>query len=224
MGYYIDLEGISIDEYREILKSAELLPRRMILKENIDDVFDIIKTQKIKNVDELRTALKSKKKLKDFSKQTGIPEDYLTILIREVNSYRQRPNKIKEFPGVPEDVVLSLENLGITNTLQLYAKILTPQSRKELSSQTGISKNEIIRLATLTDLSRIRWVNHTFAYVLFEAGYDTAEKVAAADYRELYEKVKRLNDEREIYKGHIGQHDMKLCVEAARDVSFEIEY
>jgi hypothetical protein len=224
MGYYIDLEGISIDEYKEILKSADLLPSRMILKENIDDVFDAIKTQKIKNVDELRTALRSKKKLQDFSKQTGISEDYLTILIREVNSYRQRPNKIKDFPGVPEDVVLSLESLGIKNTLQLFAKILTRKSRKELSDQIGIGQIEILRLAKLTDLSRIRWVNHTFAYVLLEAGYDSAEKVADADYRELYEKVKKLNEEREIYKGHIGQHDMKLCVEAARDVSFEIEY
>ena len=120
--------------------------------------------------------------------------------------------------------MLSLENLGIKNTLQLYARILTPQNRKELSDQTGISEIEILRLAKLTDLSRIRWVNHTFAYVLFEAGYDTAEKVANADYGELYETVKKVNEEREIYKGHIGQHDMKLCVEAAKDVSFETEY
>lgn len=32
MGYYIDLENMSIDNYNEILKSADLLPSRMILK------------------------------------------------------------------------------------------------------------------------------------------------------------------------------------------------
>ncbi|MCK4732829.1 MAG: hypothetical protein KAT65_10280, partial [Methanophagales archaeon] len=69
-----------------------------------------------------------------------------------------------------------------------------------------------------------RWVNHTFAYVLLEAKYDTVEKVANADYKELYETIKQLNDERELYKGHIGLHDMKLCVEAAKDVSLDIEY
>jgi hypothetical protein len=67
-------------------------------------------------------------------------------------------------------------------------------------------------------------VNHTFAYVLLEAGYDTAEKVADADYQELYEKVKKLNEEREIYKGPIGVHDMKLCVDAAKDLTLDIEY
>ncbi len=47
-----------------------------------------------------------------------------------------------------------------------------------MSKQIGISENELLRLAKLTDLSRIRWVNHAFAYVLFEAKYDTVEKAA----------------------------------------------
>jgi hypothetical protein len=34
----------------------------------------------------------------------------------------------------------------------------------------------------------------------------------------------QLNKEREIYKGNIGTHDMKLCVEAAKYLDFEIEY
>ena len=67
-------------------------------------------------------------------------------------------------------------------------------------------------------------MNHTFAYVLLEAGYDSAEKVADADHQELFEKVKKLNEEREIYKGHIGVHDMKLCVEVAQTLSFDIQY
>lgn len=133
MGYYIDLQSISLDEYKEILRSADLLPSRMVLKENIDAIFDIINTQKIETVDELQKALKTKNKLQDFSKQSGIPENYLGILIREVNGYRYRPNKIKDFPGISENVILKLENLGLKNTLQLFDKILTPQSRNELS-------------------------------------------------------------------------------------------
>ncbi len=224
MGYYIDLINISIGKYRNILKSSDLLPSRLILKDDIDGVFNIIKKQQIKNVDELQNALKNKNKVQNFSKKSGIPEDYLKILIREIKSYRQKPNNIKDFPGIAENVILQLKIFGIINTLQIFDKILTPQSRNEISNQTGINENEILKLAKLTDLSRIRWVNHTFAYVLLEAGYDTAEKVADADYKELYEKVKKLNEEREIYKAHIGLHDMNLCVEAAKDVSLEIEY
>ncbi|MCG8307034.1 MAG: DUF4332 domain-containing protein [Cytophagales bacterium] len=96
--------------------------------------------------------------------------------------------------------------------------------RSELSNKTGVSKIELMKLTKLTDLSRIRWVNHTFAYVLLEAGYDTAEKVANADPQVLYETVKQLNKEREIYNAHIGVRDMKMCIDAANGLDFEIEY
>ena len=224
MGYYIDLKIISIDEYKEILKASDLLPSRLILKDNIDSNFDLIKNQKVQNVDELLNMLKNKKKLQDFSRQSGLHDDYLTLLIREIKSYRQNPNKIKDFPGITDDTVLKLENIGIKNTLQLFDKILTSKSRKEISKQTGIDEHEILKITKLTDLSRIRWVNHTFAYVLLEANYDIVEKVANADCNELYETVKQLNEERKLYKAHIGLHDMKLCVEAAKDVSLDIEY
>lgn len=224
MGYYIDLEKISIDKYRGILKSADLLPSRMILKENIDTNFDIIKNQNIRHVDELLKLLNNKKKLHDFSNQSDLNENYLTILIREIKSHRQKPNNIRDFQSITDDVILKFENIGIKNTLQLFNKVLTPKSRIEISKQYGIDKNEVLKLTKLTDLSRIRWVNHTFAYVLFEVKYDTVEKVANADFLELYDTIKQLNEERKIYKGHIGVHDMKLCVEAAKDVSLEIEY
>jgi hypothetical protein len=224
MGYYINLENISIDEYKEILKGADLLPSRMILKNDIDEKFAALKELQIENVEVLRKTLSNKSKLQAISKQTGITEEYLKILIREVRSYRQKPNRIQDFPGVSMSAVHELDKLGIRNTLQLFDFVLTPESRRAISKQTGINESEIIRLAQLTDLSRIRWVNHTFAYVLLEAGYDSSEKVAGADYKDLYERVCRLNEEREIYKGHIGLHDMKLCVEAAKDVSLDFEY
>ncbi len=224
MGYYIDLKSISIDKYKEILKASDLLPSRLILKDNIDSNFDLITNQKVQYVDELLNMLKNKKKLQDFSKQSGLNDDYLTILIREIKSYRQNPNRIKDFPSIADDVILKFENIGIKNTLQLFDKVLTSKSRLEISKQAGINENEVLKITKLTDLSRIRWVNHTFAYVLFEAEYDTVEKVANADYKDLYKTVKRLNEDRKIYKGHIGLHDMKLCVEAAKDVTLEIEY
>ena len=224
MGYYIDLKGISIDKYKEILKTAELIPSWKILESDIDKNLDIIKKSNIKNLDELLIALRDKDKVKEFSKQTGLQENYLAVLKRVVNGYRQKPNRIKDFTCVTEDTVIRLEKAGIKNTLKLYDLILTDEKREVLSNKTGINKDEIMKIAKLTDLSRIRWVNHTFAYVLFEAGYNTVEKVANADYRELYETVKQLNKERNIYNAHIGMRDMKMVVEAAKDLNFEIEY
>lgn len=224
MAYYINLENISIDNYKEKLKKSDLLKSRMILKDNIDSNFKLINNQNINSVDGLLIALKNKKKLQDFSIQSSISEEFLTILIREIKSFRQNPNRIKDFQCIPNQIVLRFEKIGIKNTFQLFDKILTEKSREELSTQTGIDKELILFLTKLTDLSRIRWVKHTFAYVLHEAGFDTAEKVAKADYNNLYETIKKLKQERELYKGHIGLNDMKLCVDAAKEVDLEIEY
>lgn len=224
MGYYIDLKSINIDKYKEILKSADLIPSRMILKENTDKNLNIIENQNIKNLDELQKTLKNKKKLPELAKQFGISEKFLEVLRVEINGYLQKPNRIKDFSCVDENIVHELEKLGIKNTLKLYAEVLNQTKRDELSVKTGIRKKDIIQLTKLTDLSRIRWVNHTFAYVLLEAGFDTAKKVANANYQEMYETIKQLNEERKIYNAHIGANDMKLCVEFAKSLDFEIEY
>ena len=82
----------------------------------------------------------------------------------------------------------------------------------------------ILHLAKLTDLSRIRWVNHTFAAILLAAGYENAAQVAKADPEQLHVDVKRVNEERGYFKGQIGLHDMVLTVNAAKDVAGEIEW
>ncbi|MEO9851385.1 MAG: DUF4332 domain-containing protein [Reichenbachiella sp.] len=224
MGYYIDLASISMDTYKKILKSADLIPSWMILKENINDNLDRIKNQNIRNLAELQVVLKDKEKLQQFAKQSDLSEGYLSVLRRVINGYQPKPNQIKNFPETSEEIVLKLKQVKIRNTRHLFDKVLTPQSRRLLSEQTGIDEKDVLRLTKLTDLSRIRWVNHTFAYVLYEAGYDTAEKMAGADPTELYETVKQLNAERKLYNAHIGVHDMKLCIEAAKGLSFDIEY
>lgn len=224
MGYYIDLERFSITECRKKLKSADLVPSRKVLQENIDEYFAAIAKYEIANVAELLTALKSKDKIKAFSKKSGVDENYLTVLVREIKSCQPKPNKLKDFLGVDEKTICRLEELGIRTTVHLYDRVLTIKDRKLLAESVDADEAEITRLAKLADLSRIRWVNHTFAYMLFEAGFDTVKKVAAADYEILYQKIKVLNEEKKIYKAHIGLHDMKLCVEAAKEVPLDIAY
>ena len=224
MGYYIDLTTISLGEYQKKLEESDLLPSRMVLKENLNERFDKLTDQGIKNVYELQQALKNKNKLQKFSTNSGLPEAYLTILVREVNSLHPKPNKLKDFPDVPEEVISKLEKVGIKNTLQLFDKVVTKKSRKDLEKQTGIDEKDILELTKLTDLSRIKWTGAVFARILFESGYDTVEKVSKADYKELYETLIQINRAKKYTKGKFGLNDIKLCVDAANNVPFEIEY
>lgn len=224
MGYYIDLKQICIDDYKQILKSANLIPSWMVLKENIEENLEIIKKEGIQNLAELKQALKSKDKLQEFSEHSGLPEDYLNVLRRVINGYHPKPNKIKDFPKTTKTTAGKLEKNGIKNSLQLFDKIKTAKSRSQLSEEMGIKEEEVLRLAILTDLSRIRWVNHTFAYVLYEAGYRSVEKIAKTNAQELYKNIKQLNSKTNFYKAHIGLNDMKMVIEAAKNLTLDIEY
>jgi hypothetical protein len=224
MGYYIDLERISIDNYREKLESAYLPPSRMMLKDKLDERFAYFKSIGIKNVKELIQVLRKKDKLAELAKVACLSEDYLTILLRELNSTLPKPNKINEFTGISPDTVTSLERIGITNTLHLFDRITDATKRKELAVRTGMGDAGIMELTKLTDLSRIKWVGVTFARLLYDLGIDTVKKVSEAEPVQLHARINQFNKDKSIYKGQIGLNDIRILVGAAKEVPLEIVY
>ena len=224
MGYYIDLVSISIESYKTKLESAYLPPSRMILKERLDERFDYFKSAGIDNLQELKQALKKKYVIAELSKIDCLSGDYLKILLRELNSIHPKPNKINEFEGIPSDTVSKLKKIGIKNTFQLFDKVKNANRRKELAVSTGIPYSEILELTKLTDLSRIKWVGATFARMLYDLGIDTVEKASRADYMDLHKRINKINKERNIYRGQIGLNDIKIFVNAAKEVPPDIEY
>lgn len=224
MGYYIDLESISIDQYKKKLESGYLPPSRMILKEKIDERLDYFKSIGINNVKELIRILKKKDKIEELSKLDNLSGDYLKILLRELNSTLPKPNKISEFSGISKEIPLKLAKIGIKNTKNLYDKVITKAGREELAKTTGINKTEVLELTKLTDLSRIKWVGVNFARMLYDLGFDTVEKASKADPVNLHKRVNEINKEKGIYKGHIGLNDIRIFVNAAKEVPQEVEY
>ena len=223
MGYYIDIEKITLDEYKKILDDAYMIPSRAMLKENIDGNIEKFKAMGIKNVSGLQQLLKNKAKISEVSKKTGLDEKYLNALRLELNAYVEKPTKISDFTCIPDETNQKLESAGIKTTLDAYEKMLKAKDREKLAKDIGISEDDILFVAKLSDLSRIRWVNHTFAYVLYEAGYDTVGKVAQADHEKLYEEVLQMNAERQLYKGNIGKNDMLLLVKLAKALPLDME-
>ncbi len=224
MGYYLDLKKISLDEYKSKLELAYLPPSRMILKENLSVRFDFLKNVGIRTVKELQTTLKQKSKFSELTKIDFFSEEYLKVLLREINSIQPKPNKIKDFAEISTAAVSKLEEIGIKDTSKLFEKVKNSQMRKELSQVTGISEKEIMYLTKLTDLSRIKWVSATFAKMLLQVGCDSVKNAADTNPEELYSKIKQINNEKNYFKGNIGLNDMRIFVLAAKEVPIEIEY
>lgn len=221
MSYYRDLKVISIESFKDILQSMEMIPSWMILKEHINQKMDSITQQGVSNLDELVTVLKTKKKVEAFSDISGIEVDYLTILRRMVNGYLPKPNKFSDSPLFSQDL---LNKLPYKTTKSLYGLIITEKQRKDLSLETDIAVDDILLLSKYTDVSRIRWVNHTFATVLILTGYDRVEIIAVSDYSTLYETIKSWNDKENYYKAVISKNDMKRLVTFSQTLDFDIQY
>ncbi len=224
MGYYTNLEKFSLDMYKEKLRKAYLPPSRMILKDKLDERFGFFKSMGIGNVKQLLQLLKQKKKHVELTRIECLSDDYLKVLLRELNSICPKPVKLADFPRVSKGTISKLEKSGLHNTAQLYDQITSSEKRKKLAYSLQIDENEILELAKLTDLSRIKWVGATAARMLYDVGIDTAEKISKADYYELHKKINQHNKEQNIYNGHIGVNDIKIMIDAAKEVPIEIEY
>lgn len=224
MGYYIELESITIGKFSERLKSGFLLPGMMVLKANIDENFAQLKGQGISNLAELLGAIKTKKKLEEFAGQSGLPVEYLTVLRREINGFHPKPIALAKFKDIKGETVERLGALGIKNSKDLFDWVLTPYAREELAAKVGIEYGELMSLTSLCDLARIRWVGPTFANFLLKAGFESVSDVASTPYEELYGILKKLNETDKIYKGKLSVGDMELCVKAAAELPADIEY
>ncbi len=224
MGYYIDLNQLALESYKTSLLSAYLPPSRMMLKEQLNERFGYFAKLGIMNVAELIQYLKKKENIAELSKVACFSEEYLVVLLRELNSIHPKPNKIEDFSGTSKDTVEKLKNIGVKNSEQLYNKALTVSDRLKLSESSGIDLNEIQRLTKLSDLSRIKYAGVTFAHVLYILGVDTAKKASQSNPDELYAAITQLNKEKNIYTGQIGINDIRIFVNAAKEVSLDIEY
>jgi hypothetical protein len=224
MGYYIDLGKITIEDYQMKLKSSYLPPGRMVLKEKLDERFGYFKQIGIKNIKELIQLLKKKEKFTELSKVNCLSGDYLTILLRELNSTLPKPNRIADFIWISKNTIDKLAKTGIINTEKFYDKVLTKNDRQKLADSSGIDYSEILELTKLTDLSRIKWVGVTYAQMLYHLGFDTVEKVSKADPIDLHARINQRIKEHNIFKGGIGINDVKILVETANDLPFDIEY
>jgi hypothetical protein len=216
--YQLDLEQITLAKFRTLLKKGRLLPSQRVLRERLDERFDVLKQQGITNIRRLQMALKAKKDVSACAKKTGIPEDFLTVLRREANSYNPKPRALKDFTAVDRTLVSKLGKMGITDTIQYLEKTGTKKDRAQLARTLGVDVKSIETLTRLADLTRLRYVNAAFATLLLNGGYDSVERVSKANPQKLYDDLVAINEGKKIFGGAIGLEDMGSCVLDAKEV------
>jgi len=221
--YFIDIEQFSLTQYKNILEKSELLPGRRILYEKTNERFDLLARHGIANLLMLVQALKTPDRIKQLAKDTGIPDDYLVILKREVNRLLPKPVSIADFPGVDQSIISKLNKKSIKNTLQLFEQCDTKKKRTALARDIDIPVSALEELTKLSDLSRIWGVGPIFCRIFYETGTDTIMKVANIDAKQLYDQLIDINETKKYTKAKFTVKDVALCIDIAHDLPKTIE-
>ncbi len=222
--YYIDLEKYPLNKFKQELTESDPIPSRKILKDQIDNRFKILESKGIKNLNDLQISLKTPKKAKEFAEKSGLPQDYILILRREVNSYLPKPVNLEKFPGIEKDTLSKLNSVGIKNTAHLFKIIKTHEDRIKLAAETRINPEEIMELTKLTDLSRVKWIGPIFARIFLDSGTDNVEKLSKTDAKTLYKKLVEINDKNKYTKSKFIENDVELCIKVSKMVPRAIYY
>jgi len=222
--YYMNLEKFSLNKFKQILKDEEVMPARQILKEEIEERFEVLTSMGIHHLKDLIDALNTKSKIEDFARRSGLSKEYLVILGREARSFKPKVVPLREMLGVDEEVVVKLESIGITHSRHLFNRGRTREERERLSATTGAPMEELLELVKLSDLARIRGLGGAFVRLFYEAGADTIETLSNWEPEKLSKAVVMLNKEREVTKWVPSLKDVKQYIEMANALAKVIEY
>lgn len=199
MKYNLDLDSLSVQGYKELLKKQNLLPGRRILLHDIDKNFALFEDHGIRTIFQLRKSLSTPQKIASFSAISGISEDYLIILKRETGSLEQKPVSIASFPGINASVISELNGIDIKTSKDYF------ENNQPTSDE----------LFCLCDLVRINGIGPVAAKAFYEAGYKSVSDIACADAAVMLAKISKANEIKHYYKAKLGFKDMQFCIDFA---------
>ena len=200
MGYTLPLEQITLADYQILLQQQTLLPGRRILLEQLEARFALLQNLGLANVAQLSAALSTPSKLSALAARTGIPEEYLTILRRELGSLTQRPVPLSDYPACDPAQIQALADSGI-------------RTSKEYWEQREYPADELFALC---DLVRINGVGAVAARAFCDAGFTSVSAVATASAADMLSRVSTVNAEKGYYKAKLGEKDMQFCIDSAK--------
>ncbi len=112
-------------------------------------------------------------------------------IVREMHIAKSRkPFKLKDFKDVDSDSIEKLSAVGIDTVEDMLEAGRTKAKRAKLSEKTGVSIDEIVELAKLSNLTRLGAVKSVRARLYHDSGFDTIEKISKVTGKELIRATK----------------------------------
>jgi hypothetical protein len=221
--YSTNLVEISLDEFREILLAAQLLPTQKVILNNLPNNIQKFKNEGLKNLQELQGFLKKKQNYPTIAEEIEIDKEMLVIFNRMVNSYIVKVLPLAELGIFTNEELNALAAAKIKNTEQYYEAIIIAEQRESVSAQIHIPLEKMEYALRIIDLLRINGVGVEYAKILYEIGIKSVADYNHTPSETILMSVKQLNAKKLVTKATLGISDIDYCRRFCEQLDCEIE-
>jgi nucleotidyltransferase/DNA polymerase involved in DNA repair len=131
---------------------------------------------------------------------------------------------ISEIEGLSAFAASKLKSLGIRTTDALLEAARNVRGRKALSSKTGISEQQLLEWANVSDYMRIPGVGKAKVNLMRAAGVTTVRELAHRNPARLAQNMKEVNTRRKLVRILPSEKSVEQLIAQARKLQPKITY
>jgi predicted RecB family nuclease len=131
---------------------------------------------------------------------------------------------ISEIEGMSAFAASKLKSLGIRTTDALLEAARNVKGRKALSSRTGISEQQLLQWANVSDYMRIPGMGKAKVNLMRAAGVTTVRELAHRNPARLAQNMKEVNTRRKLVRVLPSEKSVEQLIAQARKLQPKITY
>jgi hypothetical protein len=131
---------------------------------------------------------------------------------------------LSELDGMTAFYAQKLKSLGIRTTETLLEAARTVKGRKELSSKTGISEQQLLEWANVADYMRIPGMGKAKVGLVRAAGVTTVRELALRNPARLAQNMRDVNTKRRLVRVLPSEKSVEQLIAQARKLQPKITY
>ncbi|WP_027583539.1 DUF4332 domain-containing protein [Bradyrhizobium sp. Ai1a-2] len=131
---------------------------------------------------------------------------------------------LSEIDGLSAYCALKLKAQGIRTTDGLLEAARTVKGRKALAAKTGISEQQLLEWANVSDYMRIPGMGKAKVGLVRAAGVATVRELALRNPSRLAQNMKEVNTKRKLVRVLPSEKSVELLIERARKLPPKITY
>ena len=131
---------------------------------------------------------------------------------------------LTELEGMTAFSASKLKSLGIRTTDALLEAARTVKGRKALSLKTGISEQQLLEWANLSDYMRIPGMGRAKVGLVRAAGVTTVRELALRNPARLAQNIREINTKRKLVRMLPSEKSVEQLIAQARKLQPKITY